>query len=201
MNSFERSSGYCAIVAGVAGFLYSVSFVLVARSNASLGAGLAGFFLLLGAINSIQALSALYRRTREVDAGFALTALLFGFGGAFGAALHGAYDLANVIHPPTAAATDFASAMDPRGVATFGLAGLALLTFSRLIQKGAVLPRGLATLGYISGVLLILTYLGRLIVLDANSLLLLAPAGLEGFIVNPVWYVWLGLALVRGRRA
>ena len=91
--------------------------------------------------------------------------------------------------------------MDPRGVATFGLAGLALLTFSRLIQKGAVLPRGLATLGYISGVLLILTYLGRLIVLDANSLLLLAPAGLEGFIVNPVWYVWLGLALVRGRRA
>ena len=151
-------------------------------------------------MSSIQALSALYRRGRDVDAGFALVALLLGFAGAFGAAVHGAFDLANALHPPTLT-FDTPSAIDPRGFATFGLTGLALLTFSRLIQRGAIFPRGLALLGYASGTLLVLTYLGRLIVLDATSLLILVPAGLEGFIVNPVWYVWLGRALIRGQRA
>jgi hypothetical protein len=199
VSTFERSSGYCAIVVGIAGFLYSVAFVLNLRGIASLG-GLVAFFLLVGAIMSVQALAAVYRRTREVDAGFALAALLFGFAGATAAALHGGYDLANVFHPPTSAPTDFPSPMDPRGLGTFGLAGLAILTFARLIQRGAVLPRPLATLGYVSGALLVLTYLGRLIVLDPNSPLILAPAAVEGLIVNPLWYVWLGLALIRGQR-
>lgn len=197
---FERSSGYSAIAAGVAGLLYSITFVVTLRGIANLSA-LYAFFLLVGAISSVQALSALYRRTRDVDSGFALTALLFGFAGALAAALHGGYDLANVFHPPTAAATDFPSQMDPRGLGTFGLAGLAILVFARLVQRGDVLPRGLAALGYVSGALLVLTYLGRLIVLDPNSALVLAPAALEGLIVNPLWYVWLGLALIRGQRA
>ena len=59
-------------------------------------------------------------------------------------------------------------------------------------------PRGLALLGYVSGILLVLIYLVRLIVFDPTSPLLLGPAALEGFIVNPVWYVWLGLTFWRG---
>jgi hypothetical protein len=212
VSTFERSSGWCAIVVGAAGFLYSVSFVATLRGVASLGTW-AAIFLLIGAINTVQVVSALYRRTRDVDAGFALTAVLFGLVGALAAALHGGYDLANAVHPPSAAATDFPSPMDPRGLGTFGFAGLALLVFSRLIQRGAIardavdlaartrLPHGLAMLGYISGILLVLTYLGRLIVLDPNSLLILVPAGVEGFVVNPIWYVWLGVALLRGPRS
>src|SRR5438105_10801903 len=41
--------------------------------------------------------------------------------------IHGAYDLANVLHPPTSPAVDFPNAVDPRGVLTFGLAGIALI--------------------------------------------------------------------------
>lgn len=58
-------------------------------------------------------------------------------------------------------------------------------------------PRGLAYLGYVSGVLLVLIYLGRLIILSASNPLVLGPAAIEGFIVNPAWYIWLGLALRR----
>lgn len=58
-------------------------------------------------------------------------------------------------------------------------------------------PRGLAYLGYVSGVLLVLIYLGRLIILSASNPLVLGPAAIEGFIVNPAWYIWLGFALRR----
>jgi hypothetical protein len=35
--SFERFAGLLAILAGVSGFLYSVSFIVIARSNPQLG--------------------------------------------------------------------------------------------------------------------------------------------------------------------
>jgi hypothetical protein len=47
----------------------------------------------------------------------------------------------------------------------------------------------------------IVLYLGRLIVFDAASPVIVAPALLAGFIATPVWYVWLGVSLWRGARA
>src|SRR5437879_2467450 len=199
-RSFERSSGASAIVVGIGGFLYSVAFVIVARSSPQTGAFLSALFLFLGGIVGIQVIAALYRRLRDVDAGFALVAFMFGFAGALGSAIHGAYDLANTLHPPTAPpGIDVAQAADPRGLLTFGLSGLAIIVAARLMSRGGGFPRNLALLGYLSGILLVLIYLGRLIVLDPTSPLLLGPAALEGFIVNPVWYVWLGLTFWRGR--
>jgi hypothetical protein len=69
------------------------------------------------------------------------------------------------------------------------------------MSRGGGFPRGLVMLGYLSGVLLVLIYLGRLIVLDATSPFVLGPAALEGFVVNPVWYIWLGRTLLRGSSA
>jgi hypothetical protein len=196
---FERSAGAAAIVAGLAGFFYSVAFVIVARSAPAAGAALSALLLLIGGVVAIQVLSAVYLRLREVDAGFALTAYVFGFIGALGSAIHGAFDLANAFHPPAALPADVPAAIDPRGFLTFGIAGLALIVVARLMSRGGGFPAGLAALGYVSGILLVVIYLGRLIVLDASSALILAPAALEGFIVNPIWYVWLGLVLWRSR--
>ena len=89
--------------------------------------------------------------------------------------------------------------VDPRGLLSFGAAGVALFVVAWLIGRGRQLPRGLGYLGYMSAVLLILLYLGRLIVLNAASPVILAPAILNGFLVNPAWYIWLGLVLWRGR--
>ena len=60
---------------------------------------------------------------------------------------------------------------------------------------GAGLPRGLGSLGLALGVLLVLTYLGRLIIVDPNNLALLGVAAVTGLVVHPWWFVWLGREL------
>jgi hypothetical protein len=196
-SRFERSSGATAVVVGIGGLLYSISFVIISRSAPDTGRLLSSVFLMLGGVLAIQVLAAVYRRLRDVDAGFALVGFMFGFAGALGSAIHGAFDLANVLHPAAALPGDIPSEIDPRGFLTFGLAGLALIVVARLMTRGGGFPGGLAWLGYLSGILLVLIYLGRLIVLDPASPLVLGPAALEGFIVNPIWYVWLGVAFWR----
>jgi hypothetical protein len=115
-----------------------------------------------------------------------------------GAAIHGAYDLANAINPP-GVTTDLPNAVDPRGFLTFGVSGLGVFVLSALALRSAEAPRGWAWLGALLGALLVVIYLGRLIVLDATSPLILAPAALTGFVVSPAWYIWLG-AMLLGRR-
>jgi hypothetical protein len=194
--SYRHTAYPSAWLAGVSGFLYSVSFVLIARSSPALGAGLSGFFLLTGGILGASALLGLYERLQPSAGTYALWALVFGLAGALAASLHGGYDLANAIHPPDQSTT-LPSSVDPRGLGTFGLAGASLLAFAFLMQRDGSFPARLSLLGYVSGALLVLVYLGRLIVLNASSPLILGPAALEGFIVNPVWYIWLGFALRR----
>src|SRR5437870_10562107 len=75
-RAFERSAGYTALLVGIVGFLYSVSFVLISRSNAAYGNALAATFLLAGGVLAIQALAAVYRRLRDVDVGFALVGFM-----------------------------------------------------------------------------------------------------------------------------
>ena len=72
------------------------------------------------------------------------------------------------------------------------------LLLAWLVTRNASFPKALGYLGYLLAVLLVIIYLGRLIVLDANSYAILLPAALTGFIVNPAWYVWLGWTMWRG---
>ncbi|MBI2845597.1 MAG: hypothetical protein HYX86_03515 [Chloroflexi bacterium] len=44
---------------------------------------------------------------------------------------------------------------------------------------------------------LIIIYLGRLIVVTATNPIILIPALLAGFVLNPLWYIWLGLVFWR----
>ena len=93
------------------------------------------------------------------------------------------------------AAANLPSQLDPRGLLAFGLTGLALLVAARLIVAGSQLPRSLGYFTYLAGGLLIVVYLARLIVLDPANPALLVPVLVAGFVVSPVWYVCLGLAL------
>jgi hypothetical protein len=191
-TSFERFAGWAAILAGISDFLYSVSFIVLQNML------LSAIFLTLGGIVSACALTGLYQRLRGLESGFALLGLLFSLSAALGSAIHGGYDLANALHHPASLNPDLPNPIDPRGLLTFGLAGLGLCLLSWLMTHDMSFPKRLAYLGILSAFLMLVLYLGRLIVLQATSRIIVIPALLEGFIVNPIWYVWLGLRLMRG---
>ena len=199
--SYRHTAYPSAWLAGACGFLYSVSFVLIARVSPDLGFGLSAFFLLTGGILGASALLGLYERLTRSGGVYALWALMFGLAGALAATLHGGNDLASVFHPPASVLylvqLDLPSPVDPRGLGTFGLAGLAMLAFAFLMQRDLSFPLYLSYLGYLSGALLVLIYLARLVIFSPTNPLVLVSAGLEGFIVNPAWYIWLGFALRR----
>jgi len=200
-ESFERFAGVCAILTGLTGFLYSVAFIVIARNTPRLGNLLSGLFLMLGGLLTTAVLIAIYNRLREKEAAFALWAVLLGLVGAVGSALHGGYDLANAIHVPETVPANLPSQVDPRGLLTFGVAGIGLFVVAWLMVRSGGFPKGLGYLGYVLAVLLLVLYLGRLIVLNAASPLIVGPALLTGFIVNPAWYIWLGITLWREQSA
>ncbi len=191
--AFERFAAICAILAGVAGLLYAVSFIILRSALYS------SLFLTLLGLLATPALVALYYRVRQSDTAFATWALVLALAGAVGTAVHGGYDLAYNVNvpanPPPASIAALPSQVDPRGLLTFGLAGAGLFVLSWLIVRSKILPTGIGYLGYVSAILLVILYLGRLIVLDPGQPVILIPAILNGFILSPIWYVWLGVAL------
>jgi hypothetical protein len=190
--SFERFAGVCAGLAGISGFLYAVAFVVLQNDL------LSALFLMLGGLLTTAALVAVYERLRETDSSFALWALLLGITGALGSAVHGGYDLANIVDPRPTGLPELPNPIDPRGLLTVGVAGAALFVVGWLIVRGGQFPRGLGYLAYLSAILLLALYLGRLTIIDATNPVILVPALLNGFLVNPILYLWLGLTLLRG---
>jgi hypothetical protein len=192
--SFERFAGACAILTAIASFLYAVAFVVL--QNVVLSA----LFLAAVGLLSSAVLVAVYYRLRETNAPFALWALVLGIAGALGSAVHGGYDLANAINPPSSSPlAELPNPVDPRGLLTFGVSGVALFAVGWLIVVGRQFPRGVGYLAYLSAFLLVVLYLGRLIILDPSNPVILIPALLNGFVISPALYLLLGFALLSGR--
>ncbi|MEX0834408.1 MAG: hypothetical protein WD276_11155 [Actinomycetota bacterium] len=194
-RGFERFAGTCAIVVGLGGLAYSISFVMILRgsSNRTI-AGTNAVFLLLGGILTTAVFVAIYNRLRETSPSFALWALALGELGAAGAAIHGGFNLASIIHP-SQGATDLPSSIDPRGLLTFGVTAIAFFVIAWLIGRGPGFPRGLGYLGYAAAILSMVLYIGRLTIVNPKNPLMLTAAVLAGFIVNPLWYAWIGVRL------
>lgn len=196
--SYERFAGICALLAAAAGLLYSISFVVLKDPL------LYSLFLLLGGFFTVAVVVGLYERLHTFSSAFALLALVLGTVGALGAAIHGGYDLSNAINSPASnpvAEANLPNELDPRGLLTFGVAGLSVFIFSWLISRVSFFPKSLGYVGYLLAVLMLVIYLVRLIILDPNaSPIIPAVLGLTGVVVSPVWYAWLGFTLLRGGR-
>jgi len=191
-SRFSHFAGISAVLAGLCGLIYAVSFIVLQNAL------LSGLFLMLGGLLATAALTGLFYRVRDVDPSLALWALGLVIFAALGSVIHGGYDLANAINPPATPNTDLPNPIDPRGLLTFGVSGIGLFVIAWLIGRTAGLPKGLSYLGYLLAVLSVILYVGRLIVLSPRNPLIFVPALLAGFVVYPLWYVWAGLVLWRG---
>jgi hypothetical protein len=202
-SNFEHWAGLAAIAAGIGGIVYAVAFLggVVLGANPALGMLVASIALALGGVLSLVVLVAVYRRVSAVSHGIALIGLALALMGAFGAVAHGGYDLANVLNPPTTdviADAGLPNPVDPRGLLTFGVSGLGLLVLAAEARRSRALSRRVSSLGFLLGVMLMVVYLARLIVLVPTNPLVAVPAAFTGVILAPVFYIRLGLEL-RGR--
>jgi hypothetical protein len=200
--AYERMAGAAAIATGIGGVVYSIAFLggVVAGAAPQLGIVVASIALMIGGILSVAVLVAIYRRLLDTAAAVGLLGLMLVAVGAMGAMVHGGYDLANAINPPVTdvlAEAELPHPIDPRGLLTFGITGLGLLVLMLQARRSGVLPANLAGLGALVGVLLIVVYLGRLIILTPTNPLVAVPAAATGLLLSPAFYIWLGLELRR----
>ncbi|MBI2323794.1 MAG: hypothetical protein HYU87_02370 [Chloroflexi bacterium] len=117
---------------------------------------------------------------------------LVGVGWALLSATHGAFALAADLGD---VAVSQISSTDPRGFATFGLAGLWTIVVGWLARQGrGGLPRGLGALGIAGGTDLVLLYLATLL---GSDTFVLVFGGLASVVLGPAFWVWTGSALRR----
>ena len=189
-SSFARLAGRSAIVAGIAALAYSVTFAIVVQNGDRWAEWTSTLLLVVGALAAFPVTIGLYLRVRAADEGFSMLALAAGLLAATGTLLHGAFDLGVLANEPEQG-WEHPNPTDPRGFATFLLAGATLALFSHLLGRTGA-ARGLVRLGYVVAVLLAWVWLGRLTALDPKEPWV-APAVVgSGFIGVPLWYVWVG---------
>jgi hypothetical protein len=194
MVPFTRGSATVAWAAAVGGLLYGFAFVVAGNVTAS------SLLLMAGGLLSSLILVALGASVtpHETSPGAALTARWAVGVGVLGAVLsvvHGGFDLANQAHPPAAVAGfgDYPSQVDPRGLATFGLVGLAFAVLGVLLRAEPRYPAGLASLEVALGVVMMVIYVGRLVILDPENPVV-RIALLAGLVLNTAFLGWLGSA-------
>ena len=116
-QAFDRWAGAAAIAASIGGVIYSAAFLggVVLGLNPALGTPVAAAALLVGGMLGIVVMVAIYRRLGTGPA--ALIGLVFALMGALGGIVHGGYDLANALNPPSVDVLTEAglpSPLDPR---------------------------------------------------------------------------------------
>lgn len=186
---FLRLARAAAYATAAVGIVYSVAFVTVVQRGSRSAEWTAAVALTVGgllALPVLVAVTGLLGERAHAAAGARL-ALVVGGIAAVMSSLHGAYDLAALAKPEAATAGDI-SPVDPRGFATFALAGLAVLIIAALARSDHRFPSWLPAVGLLLGAALVATWLGRLAVLDPTSVWLRLSTAVAA-VLNPVAYV------------
>jgi hypothetical protein len=196
-HTFARLARVAALATAITGVVYSVAFVTVVQNGSHAAEWTAATTLTCGGLLAIPVLVAVTTLLGESASAAtpARLALVIGGIAAVMTALHGAYDLAALAKPAAATGGDI-SPVDPRGFATFALAGVAIGVISWVARRDHRFPSWLATVGLVLAVALVATWIGRLAVLDPKSAWLRISTAVAA-VLNPVAYV--GFAAVFGR--
>ena len=202
-QSYARFGGLSAMIVGALSILYAIFFLVITPRAEAVGALGSWIILAVSGIFSSAAFVALYLRLRPASEGFALWGLVLGLFSSFATLTHGAWQALVLTTLNSADSSQRAaielmrmvpSPVDPAGVATFGVIGLASLVTGMIILVSGRLPRPLGTLAVANAVLLVTLYFAT--AAGAQALILLS-GGLTSVIVGPIFWLWLGRELRR----
>ena len=206
-KEFNRFGGMCAVIVGLLSILYAVFYLVIARQSEFIGSLGSWVILATSGIFSSAAYVALYWRiSGQSENGFTLWALLLGEMSAFATLMHGGHQalLTSALRtadPATRLLIEnvymLPAEVDPAGLATFGTVGVVAALFSWQILHTGALSRSLGYVGLFNAFLLVVLYAATAANLQP---LILLSGGLTALIVGPVWWIWVGIHLVRATR-
>lgn len=186
--TFKRIASWCAFAIAGLSILYAVVFLGFVRpdpANSSASALANGFIGLSGVLATFAVIAvgdrvgdAAGRWLRFVGVGWALLS-----------AAHGTF---STIADVQQIATGDLSATDPRGFATFGLAGLWSIVLGLSIRSGAAFPAMLGTIALLNGIDLLVLFFATA---TGAGTLVLVTGGLASVILGPVLWIGIGRAL------
>ena len=197
-QSYARFGGLSAMMVGALSILYAVFYLIIAPRAEAVGTLGSWIILAVSGIFSSAAFVALYLRLRPASEGFALWGLVLGLFSSFATLAHGAWQALVLTTLNSASQSQrvaielvrmVPSPVDPAGVATFGVIGLASLVTGMIIIVSGRLPRTLGYLAVANAVLLVTLYFAT--AAGAQTLILLS-GGLTSVIVGPIFWIWLG---------
>ena len=213
-RSLVRAGAWCAGAVAVLSVVYAIAYLGITPSEQRSGdideffasyAGdpwgmrLASVSLLLSGLAGAIGMGGLYARLKGTGAPWLHLGLIVAGVACLASAAHGLGDILAIeewsdrwttgIDAEQAAirvAFDSPSPVDPRGLATFGLAGLVALLFAVVVRRE---HRRLGTIGLVLGVDLVVLFLATLAGIDP---LILLTGGAAALVLNPLW--WGGVA-------
>jgi hypothetical protein len=195
---FDRLGGALAISVGLGGLAYGILFAYIVE-GAPVGVVRAWLVLaILGGLAVTGVFVAIHECLRGRDGAVSRWALLLGVVAGLGQMLNASVALGYELNPPPDGAVP--AGPDPLGILRFGLNGVALFLFGLAMARTKRFPNALRYLAESGGVLLVVSYVGRLTgIIDPADRITLLPPLLYGVFVHPIFYVWLGRVL-RGRQ-
>jgi hypothetical protein len=185
-RAFSRRAGFQAYLIAAFSLVYAVVFLGFVRNHPenTQAAALAWALIAGAGLAATIATTSVAARVGG-DARWWLTALGMGYG-----LLSGAHGTFAAIAVQQGIATNDLSPTDPRGLATFGLAGLWELTLGLdTVAGNAALPRNLGWLAVVGGLDLIVLFFASVAQSDG---LILASGGLASLILVPAFWIWAG---------
>src|SRR5919198_3286069 len=196
-TSFSRVGAFLAAFVGVGGLVYGILFALILKGTSTnvLRAWLV--LAILGGLAVTGVFVALFERLRLTDPPLAMWALLLGVAAGLGQMLNASVALGYQIYVTPPPGT-FEGTPDPVGILRFGLNGVALFLFGSVMVRARDFPRALGLLADAGGLLLVVMYVGRLAgFINPATKVTLIPPFLYGFVIHPVFYVWMARHLLR----
>jgi len=188
-RAFSRRAGFQAYLIAAFSLVYAVVFLGFVRNHPenTQAAALASALIAGGGLAATIATTSAAARIGG-DARWWLTAIGVGYG--LLSAAHGTFEAIaieqNVILPAI-------SSTDPRGLATFGLAGLWAFTLGlETVAGNGVLPRSLGWLAIVAGLDLIVLFFATVAAYEG---LILVSGGLASVILVPAFWIWTGRVL------